>query len=86
MLIIPKFICYHFFNFQISFVFQNFKNEKVVYHDINERIVVISGSDSKLLCTKALEVMSFVDNELGFNLQNSVLPTTKKVYIFILTY
>lgn len=42
---------------------------------------MISGSDPKVACTKALEVMSFVDQELGFDLQNTVLPTTKKVYI-----
>lgn len=60
-------------------LFQGFKNEKVVYQDVNERIVVISGSDPKVLCTKALELMTFVDQELGFNLQNDVLPTTKKV-------
>lgn len=59
---------------------QSFKNEKIVFQDINERIVVISGSDPKLVCTKALEVISFVDQELGFNgLCNSILPTTKKV-------
>lgn len=50
-----------------------------MYQDINERIVVISGFDPKIVCTKALEVMSFVDQELGFNTQNLVLPTTKKV-------
>lgn len=60
-------------------MFQNFKNEKIVYQDCDERIIVISGLDSKIACTKALEVMSFVNQELGFNLQNSVLPTTKKV-------
>lgn len=60
-------------------MFQGFKNEKIVYQDINERIVVISGLDPKMMCAKALEVMSFVDQELGFNIQNLVLPTTKKV-------
>lgn len=58
---------------------QRFKNEKVVYEDLFERIIVISGSDPKMLCSKALEVMSFVDQELGFNIQTSVLPSTKKV-------
>jgi len=42
---------------------------------------VISGSDPKTLCTKALEVMSFVDQELGFSISNTVLPTSKKVCI-----
>lgn len=41
---------------------------------------MISGSDPKTLCTKALELMTFVDQELGFSVQNDVLPTTKKVY------
>lgn len=50
-----------------------------MYEDVFERIVVISGSDPKVMCTKALEVMSFVDQELGFSITNSVLPTTKKV-------
>ncbi|KAF0712677.1 N-acetyltransferase ESCO2-like [Aphis craccivora] len=62
------------------FKYNSFKNEKVLYQDTTERIVVISGSDFKMACTKALEVISFVDVELGFNTQNSVLPTTKKVY------
>ncbi|XP_025206358.1 N-acetyltransferase ESCO1-like [Melanaphis sacchari] len=65
------------------FKYNGFKNEKVVYQDTTERIVVISGSDSKMACTKALEVISFVDVELGFNTQNSVLPATKKVYLYI---
>lgn len=65
------------------FKYNSFKNEKVLYQDTTERIVVISGSDSKMACTKALEVISFVDVELGFNTQNSVLPTTKKVYLYI---
>lgn len=49
---------------------------------------MISGSDSKVACSKALEVMSFVDRELGFDLQNTVLPTTKKVCVcdFCFTY
>lgn len=47
---------------------------------MDERIVVICGYDSKNLCTKALEVISFVDRELGFHVQNSVLRTTRKVY------
>ncbi|XP_015373116.1 PREDICTED: N-acetyltransferase ESCO2-like [Diuraphis noxia] len=65
------------------FKYNSFKNEKVLYQDTNERIVVISGSDPKIACTKALEVISFVDVELGFNTQTSVLPTTKKVYLYI---
>lgn len=44
---------------------------------------MITGSDPKIVCTKALEVMSFVDQELGFNIQNTVLPTTKKVCIVL---
>lgn len=47
---------------------------------MDERIVVICGYDSKHLCTKALEVISFVDQELGFHVQNSVLSTSRKVY------
>ncbi|XP_008187096.1 N-acetyltransferase ESCO1 [Acyrthosiphon pisum] len=65
------------------FKYNSFKNEKVLYQDTNERIVVISGSDPKIACTKALEVISFVDVELGFNTQNSILPMTKKVYLYI---
>ncbi|XP_050434387.1 N-acetyltransferase ESCO1 [Adelges cooleyi] len=65
------------------FKYNGFKNEKVVYQDDDERIIVISGSDSKMLCAKALEVVSFVDQELGFNSQNTVLPITKKVYLYI---
>ena len=34
-----------------------------------------------MACTKALEVISFVDVELGFNTQNSILPITKKVFL-----
>jgi len=41
----------------------------------------MSGSDPKIICTKALEVMTFVDRELGFSTQYTVLPTTKKVCI-----
>lgn len=33
-----------------------------------------------MACTKALEVISFVDEELGFNTQNSELSMTKKVF------
>lgn len=44
---------------------------------------MISGSDLKMMCTKALEVMSFVDKELGFSTQYTVLPTTKKVCILL---
>lgn len=41
---------------------------------------MISSSDPKIVCTKALEVMAFVDKELSFSTQNnSVLPSTKKV-------
>jgi hypothetical protein len=40
---------------------------------------VISSSDPKVICSKAIEVMSFVDQELGFNTQTSILPSTKKV-------
>ncbi|XP_001943493.2 N-acetyltransferase ESCO2 [Acyrthosiphon pisum] len=65
------------------FKYNSFKNEKVLYQDTNERIVVISGSDPLKACTKALEVISFVDVELGFNTQNSILPATKKVYLYI---
>lgn len=65
------------------FKYNGFKNEKVLYQDTNERIIVISGSDPKMACTKALEVISFVDVELGFNTQNSILPITKKVYLYI---
>ncbi|XP_026810861.1 N-acetyltransferase ESCO2-like [Rhopalosiphum maidis] len=65
------------------FKYNSFKSEKVLYQDTTERIVVISGSDSKMACSKALEVISFVDVELGFNTQNSVLPATKKVYLYI---
>lgn len=39
-----------------------------------------------MACTKALEVISFVDEELGFNTQNSVLPTTKKVLLLLLFF
>lgn len=41
----------------------------------------MSGSDPKIICTKALEVMAFVDQELGFSTPYTVLPTTKKVCI-----
>lgn len=44
---------------------------------------MISNSDPKIMCTKALEVMAFVDQELSFSIQNnSVLPSTKKVCIY----
>ncbi|VVC28270.1 Hypothetical protein CINCED_3A015619 [Cinara cedri] len=66
------------------FKYNSFRNEKVVYQDMNERIVVISGTDPKISCTKALQVMSFVDKELGFSTSDvSVLPATKKVYLYI---
>ncbi|XP_025201292.1 N-acetyltransferase ESCO2-like isoform X2 [Melanaphis sacchari] len=65
------------------FKYKTVKNEKVIFKDFDERIVVISGSDSKLLCSKALEVMSYVDAELGCSTGLSVLPTTKKVYLYI---
>lgn len=55
-----------------------------MYQDVDERIIVITGSDPKIVCTKALDVMSFVDQELGFNIQTTVLPTTKKVCIYSL--
>lgn len=44
---------------------------------------MIASSDSKTLCTKALEVMSFVDQELGYSIQNTNLPSTKKVSFLI---
>ncbi|XP_025415356.1 N-acetyltransferase ESCO2 isoform X2 [Sipha flava] len=65
------------------FKYNSFKNEKVVYQDLFERIIVISSSDPKVICSKAIEVMSFVDQELGFNTQTSILPSTKKVYLYI---
>lgn len=65
------------------FKYKSSKNEKVIFKDIDERIVVISGSDSKALCSKALEVMSYVNKELGCDIQHSVLPTTKKVHLYI---
>lgn len=65
------------------FKYKTIKNEKVIFKDFDERIVVISGSDTKVLCSKALEVMSYVDKELGCIVQHSVLPTTKKVYLYI---
>ncbi|XP_050057475.1 N-acetyltransferase ESCO2-like [Aphis gossypii] len=65
------------------FKYKTIKNEKVIFKDFDERIVVISGSDTKVLCSKALEVMSYVDKELGCSVQHSVLPTTKKVYLYI---
>ncbi|XP_050546495.1 N-acetyltransferase eco [Daktulosphaira vitifoliae] len=65
------------------FKYNVIKNEKIVFRDEDERIIVISGSDSKNLCTKALEVLSFVDQELGFSTFNTVLPVTKKVYLYI---
>lgn len=47
---------------------------------MDERIVVISGADPKILCTKALQVMSFIDKELGFSRSDvNVLPAMKKV-------
>ncbi|XP_060834439.1 N-acetyltransferase ESCO2-like isoform X2 [Rhopalosiphum padi] len=65
------------------FKYKTIKNEKVIYKDFDERIVVISGSDTKMLSSKALEVMSYVDEELGCSTQRSVLPETKKVYLYI---
>ncbi|XP_016656595.1 N-acetyltransferase ESCO2 [Acyrthosiphon pisum] len=65
------------------FKYKSSKNEKVIFKDIDERIVVISGSDTKMLCSKALEVMLYVDKELGCYTECSVLPTTKKVHLYI---
>uniref|UniRef100_A0A2S2PM19 N-acetyltransferase eco n=2 Tax=Schizaphis graminum TaxID=13262 RepID=A0A2S2PM19_SCHGA len=65
------------------FKYKTIKNEKVIFKDFDERIVVISGSDTKMLSSKALEVMSYVDEELGCSTQRSVLPETKKVYLYI---
>ncbi|CAI6368274.1 unnamed protein product [Macrosiphum euphorbiae] len=68
---------------KVIFKYKSSKNEKVIFKDIEERIVVISGSDTKLLCSKALEVMLYVDKELGRYTECSVLPTTKKVHFYI---
>lgn len=47
---------------------------------MDERIVVITSTDPKIVCNKALKVMSFIDKELGFSTTDvNVLSATKKV-------
>ena len=65
--------------------FQGWKNEKVVFEDNStlSRIIVIEPKDNNLYWKKVIEILEFVDKDLGLSDVKLTSYRNKKVYLYI---